>query len=127
MRLTPIILLSSLVLVVAGAAVLVAPGPTRDVAGLMLLGAPLPPDELRDIAMSEAGAFFADRDSVTLRVPEEMTVRDLLRLYEMDLPHVRAGLAEQLGVSVAGVGSIALSKGRELTIRRLTPPLEDDL
>lgn len=44
-----------------------------------------------------SGRDARDRRVVRLRVPRDLTVRELLALVELDLPHVRKALAEQEG------------------------------
>lgn len=70
---------------------------------------------------AEAVRFFADRDEVTIRIPRDMTVADLLALYHLgNRPDVRSALREQLNASD---DADLLREGEELTIR-LTPARE---
>lgn len=70
---------------------------------------------------AEAVRFFADRDEVTIRIPRDMTVAELLAIYHLgNRPDVRAALREQLN---ATEDADLLREGEELTIR-LTPATE---
>ena len=51
-------------------------------------------------APDEAARFFADRDTVLVRIPWDMTVADFLGLYHLETnPRARAALRDQLGAS----------------------------
>jgi hypothetical protein len=51
-------------------------------------------------APAEAALFFAERDSVTIRVPWEMTAGEFLALYHLETnASARGALRDQLGVS----------------------------
>lgn len=53
-------------------------------------------------APEEAARFFALRDTVTVRVPRDMTVSDFLALYHLETnAGARAALREQLGAAAA--------------------------
>jgi hypothetical protein len=70
---------------------------------------------------AEAVRFFAERDEVTIRIPRDMTVAELLALYHLgNRPDVRTALREQLNASD---DADLLREGEELTIR-LTPTRE---
>lgn len=70
---------------------------------------------------AEAVRFFAERDEVTIRIPRDMTVAELLALYHLgNRPDVRSALREQLNATDE---TDLLREGEELTIR-LTPARE---
>jgi hypothetical protein len=65
-------------------------------------------------APEEAARFFADRDSVTVRIPWDMTVADFLGLYHLETnPSARAALRNQLG---AVADSDILREGDRVTV-----------
>lgn len=117
-------ILTFLVLAALGLVVFFAPGLTSRVAGYKPLGT-VGPEEIDDpTAFDERAAprFFAERNEVELVVPRDMTLAELLRLYQIDFPHVRRQIAEQKGVeSLADGDTIAEGERFRLT---LTPPAE---
>jgi hypothetical protein len=112
---------------VAAAAAVVAVALTAVLGLQTLLG-----DTVRDAALIEVAAsapdavlaytdapdgelFFADRDSVTVRVPWDMTVGDFLSLYHLENnASARTALAEQLN---ARGDEARLKKGDEVGFR----------
>ena len=64
-------------------------------------------------------SFFAERNEIEVRVPEDMTVGDLLTLYSIDLPEIRQQIARQEGVKELP-DSHVLSAGSSFTFF-LTP------
>lgn len=66
-------------------------------------------------APAEAASFFADRDSVTVRVPWDMSVGEFLALYHLETnPSARAALRDQLGALADGD---PLREGDRVTLR----------
>lgn len=83
----------------------------------------VPPEGALEFSDSpaEATRFFAERDEVTIRIPRDMLVAELLALYHLgNRADVRAALSEQLNASR---DDDLLREGEELTIR-LTPARE---
>ena len=79
-------------------------------------------DDPSDFDERAAPRFFAERNAVELVVPRDTTVGELLRLYQIDFPHVRRQIAEQKGVErVTDATSVAQGERLQLT---LTPPAE---
>ncbi|HEX9885001.1 MAG TPA: hypothetical protein VGA70_00860 [Longimicrobiales bacterium] len=65
-------------------------------------------------APGEAARFFADRDSVTVRIPWDMTVADFLGLYHLETnPSAREALRTQIG---AVADADVLREGDEVTL-----------
>ena len=98
--------------VVFGVAALVG-DPVRKAAVLSLDDDP--PDQILQLSDASAGsaAFFAERDSVLVTVPWDMTVGELLALYHLDNnASARAALETQLGVAE---GTDPLERGQALT------------
>lgn len=69
-----------------------------------------------------APRLLAERNRVELRVPWEMTIGDLVELYQLDQPHVRRQIAEQAGAEPGDRGH-QLAAG-EVFVVELTPVLE---
>lgn len=66
----------------------------------------------------EAARFFADRDSVTVRIPWDMTVADFLGLYHLETnPSAREALRAQLG---AVADADVLREGDQVTVTLTT-------
>ena len=113
-----------LVLAVAGLGILLWPEAAWDLAGYKPLK-PISAAEIDDPSAfdeRDAPRFFAERNVVDLEVPRQMTVGELLRLYQIDFPHVRRQLAEQKGV-VRIKDDDVLAAGERLRLT-LTPPAE---
>lgn len=69
-----------------------------------------------------APRFFAERNELELVVPRDTTLGELLRLYQIDFPHVRRQIAAQKGVDAVGDDAVIMAGERfRLT---LTPPAE---
>jgi hypothetical protein len=69
---------------------------------------------------ASAVRFLHARDSVTVLVPREMKLGELVRLYHMDYKHVRDQIAKQLGVDRVPDEHI-LHKGLTLRITLIPP------
>jgi hypothetical protein len=112
------------VLLVLALVVFFAPGLTSELAGYKPLGT-IGPEEIDEPSSFDERAaprFFAERNQVELVVPRDTTLGELLRLYQVDFPHVRRQIAEQKGVENMDDGDrIAEGERFELT---LTPPAE---
>lgn len=98
---------------------------------LALLASGYRPLGTPSVAALDAGAdpddrraprFLAERNRVEVVVPREMTVGELLDLYQIDLPHVRRQIAEQEEVERADDGH-PLAEGTVLVLE-LTPVQE---
>lgn len=101
-----------------------APGLASRVAGYKPLGT-IGPEEIDEpSAFDERAAprFFAERNRVELVVPRTMTLGELLRLYQIDFPHVRRQIAEQRGVERMDDGD-RIAEGERFELA-LTPPAE---
>ena len=71
----------------------------------------------------EAPRFLAERNQVEIIVPRDMSVGELLRLYQLAaFPRVRHEIAEQEGVETVS-DAYLLHQGRRLRVQ-LTPPNE---
>lgn len=91
-------------------------------AGLARLGEPdvAALDRPADADDREAPRFLAERDRVVVEVPREMTAGELLRLVQLDFPHVRRQIAAQLGVDALPLDR-RLPAGARFEVT-LTPP-----
>lgn len=115
--------LAALGVVVLAAVVLAAsPGLAARLAGLSRLAEPdvATLDRPADADDREAPRFLAERDRVVVEVPREMTAGELLRLVQLDFPHVRRQIAEQLGVETLALDR-PLAAGTRFEVT-LTPP-----
>lgn len=119
-------ILTFLVLLALALAALFARDLTSAVAGYKPLAA-VGPEQIDDPAAFDERAaprFFAERNSVELVVRRDTTLGELLRLYQIDFPHVRRQIAEQKGVDALDDATpIAAGERFELT---LTPPAEGE-
>lgn len=70
----------------------------------------------------DAPRFLAERNQLELEVPRDMPAGELLRLYQIDFPHIRRQIAEQEGIANL-TNDHLLAKGRRFTLT-LTPPAE---
>jgi len=97
---------------------------TWAVAGYKPLGMAGPEgiDEPASFDERAAPRFFAERNRLELVVPRDTTLGELLRLYQIDFPHVRRQIAEQRGVDALGDGA-AIMAGERFRLT-LTPPAE---
>lgn len=88
-------------LVALALAIGLVPGLAHRIAGFEPLSDldPAAIDQPFELDDREAPRFLASRDLVELEVPRDMEVGDLLRLYQIELPHVRRQIAEQEGVA----------------------------
>lgn len=117
-------ILTFLVLAALGLVVFFAPGLTSRIAGYKPL-ATVGPGEIDDpTSFDERAAprFFAERNQLELTVPRDMTLAELLRLYQIDFPHVRRQIAEQKGVESLADGD-PIAEGERFRLA-LTPPAE---
>lgn len=81
-------------------------------------------DEAPELDDRQMPRFLDERDRVELEVPRDMTLRELLRLYQLaELPHVRQQIAKQEGLPRLE-DNHPLKKGKRYRIE-LTP--EEDL
>jgi hypothetical protein len=115
--------LALLGLAAAAAVALAASGTLAPrLAGLARLGEPdvAALDRPADTDDREAPRFLAERDRVVVEVPREMTAGELLRLVQLDFPHVRRQIARQLGVDTLPLDR-RLSAGARFEVT-LTPP-----
>ncbi len=120
-------LIAFLIPAVLGAVFLFWPDLAHTVAGFKPFGEVDPGkiDEPASVDDRDAPRFLAERNRVEVEVPREMTVQDLLRLYQIDFPHVRRQIAEQEGVETLADDAV-LAAGRRYVLT-LTPPAEDPL
>jgi len=96
-------------------------GPGTRHAGLLLADASAPATAPDFNELPRGGAFFQDRDSITVTVPRAMTVAEFLSLYHLENHRaVRAALSSQAGATewndVIEEGarvSFRLTRGRE--------------
>ncbi len=112
------------VLLLLALVVFFAPDLASKVAGYKPLGTigPGEIDEPKTFDERAAPRFFDERNQVEVVVPRDMTLAELLRLYQIDFPHVRRQITEQKGVeSLAGEDLLAAGERYQLT---LTPPAE---
>ena len=79
-------------------------------------------DEPAALDERDAPRFLAQRNRLDLEVPRDMTLIELLRLYQIDFPHVRRQIAEQEGTA-ALADDAPLSAGQIYNLT-LTPPAE---
>lgn len=115
--------LAALAVVVLAAVLLAAsPGLAPRLAGLSRLAEPdvAALDRPADADDREAPRFLAERDRVVVEVPREMTAGELLRLVQLDFPHVRRQIAEQLGAETLELDR-PLAAGARFEVT-LTPP-----
>ncbi len=76
-------------------------------------------DEPASLDDRDAPRFLAERNAVEVEVPRDMPLVDFLRLYQLELPHVRRQIAEQEGVAALDDGAVLLA-GRRYRLS-LTP------
>jgi hypothetical protein len=118
--------LGAFALLAAGAlALLLVDGAAPRLAGLARLREPAVAalDAPGDADDREAPRFLSRRDRLTLVVPRDMAAGELLRLYQIDFPHVRRQIARQEGLAALPVDHrLAAGARYEVT---LTPPAED--
>jgi hypothetical protein len=81
------------------------------------LDSPSEPDD------REAPRFLAERNEVELVVPRDMTLDELVRLYQIDFPHVLAQISEKEGLDAVS-RRLRLRQGARYRIT-LTPRAED--
>ncbi|MEN8215623.1 MAG: hypothetical protein ABFS56_04470 [Pseudomonadota bacterium] len=67
-----------------------------------------------------AGPFFDERNTLEVEVPRNMSLGDFLDLYQLNMPHVRRQIAQQIG-KASIPNQHRLSTGERFTID-LTPP-----
>jgi hypothetical protein len=65
-------------------------------------------------------SFFSERNTLEVEVPRDMSLRQFLDEYDLDLPHMRRQIAQQKGHSGRLPDSHRLTKGERFTIE-LTP------
>ncbi len=117
-------ILAFAVLALLGLVLLVRPELAHLVAGYKPL-VPPGPEQIDDPPPFDEGAalrFFAERNQIDLTVPRDMTAGELLRLYQIDFPHVRRQIAEARGNLVLSDREL-LRRGERYRIT-LTPPAE---
>lgn len=131
--------LAIIVLVLLGVLFFVRPDLAHRLSGYEPLEPP-GPEEVENPAPLDEGAalrFFEERNGVELTVPRDMEAAELLRLYQIDFPHVRRQIAEQRGVQQRDSQQQAGQEGTSLILRdrdvlkrgeryllTLTPPAE---
>jgi hypothetical protein len=68
--------------------------------------------------------FFTERNALEVKVPHAMRLDKFLRLYQIDLPHIRKHITRQLGIELHQ-DSYRL-KGKERFTIELTPPEDEE-
>ena len=118
-------LIAFLILAPLGAVVLFSPDLARTVAGFKPFGEVDPGkiDEPASVDDRDAPRFLAERNRVEVEVPREMTLQELLRLYQIDFPHVRRQIAEQEGAESLADDTV-LAAGRRYVVPP-PPPAEE--
>ncbi len=117
-------ILACAVLTLLGLVFLARPDLARLVAGYKPL-VPPSPEQIDDPPPFDEGAalrFFAERNRLELTVPRDMTAGELLRLYQIDFPHVRRQIARARGDQI--LSDRELLRQGELYSITLTPPAE---
>lgn len=117
-------ILASAVLALLGLVLLAWPDLAHRVAGYKPL-VPPGPELIDDPPPFDEGAalrFFEERNEIDLTVPRDMTAGELLRLYQIDFPHVRRQIAQARGDQILSDRAL-LRRGERYHIT-LTPPAE---
>ena len=117
--------LCSLLLVALALAITVFPGLARWFSGLRLLGVPdvAALDDPSRVQDSGTTRFFSERDQVEVTIHRDMTVGELLLLYQLHgHAHIRRQMADQLAVKELD-DAVPLAGGTVFTLN-LTPPEE---
>ena len=117
-------ILAFAVLALLGLVLLLRPELAHTVAGYKPL-TPLGPEEIDDPPPFDEGAalrFLEERNQLDLTVPRDMTAGELLRLYQIDFPHVRRQIAEARGKQILSDREL-LREGESYRVT-LTPPAE---
>lgn len=112
-------------LILAALALALLPNLAHKIAGYKPLG-PVEVASLDKGAASddrETPRFLRERNLITVEVPFDMTVGELLRLYQIDFEHIRRELAEQEGQQTPLADSYSLVAGKSYRLS-LTPPAE---
>lgn len=110
------------ILVVLGLALFLWRDLAFGIAGYRPLGTPdvAALDGAAELDERDAPRFFAERNKIEVTVPRDMTVAEFLRLYQLELQHVREQIAAQDGVDVLGDDHV-LRQGKRYQLT-LTPP-----
>jgi hypothetical protein len=75
-------------------------------------------DQLPETLNLDPGPFWDERNTLEVEVPRDMSLREFLKLYQINMPHVRQQLAQQIDKPITD--SHRLKAGERFTID-LTP------
>ena len=117
--------LAAAILFISGVVFFVRPDLAHQLAGYKPLTPPGPEQIDHPPPFDEGAAmrFFAERNAVELTLPRDMTVAEVLRLYQIDFPHVRRQISEQREGGTTVRDRDVLKRG-ERYLLTLTPPAE---